>query len=104
MADFKRAVYEKWEHDYHQPFDEEFEQKRRLMLHRILREVIENELEETDKLIAKMYWYDELKQSEIALTLGLSPCYVSRHLRMCRDIVNLNMKYVLKFYKYEGRC
>ena len=101
MSDLKRATYEKWVHDYQRVFDEESARKRRATLLKIVREIIENELEGNDKLIAKMYWYDQLKQSEIALTLGLSPCYVSRHLRMCKDIVNMNMKYVLKFYRYE---
>ena len=104
MADLKRATYEKWEHDSHRTFDEELAQQRRLTLLKVVREIIENELEGIDKLIAKMYWYDQLKQSEIALTLGLSPCFVSRHLKACRNIVDVHMKYVIKFYNYEGRC
>lgn len=104
MTDFKRASYEKWSNEYYLTFDEDFVQKRRQMLHLILKEIIENELDDNDKLLAKMYWYDKLKVCEIALMLGLSPSYVSRHLQKCRTTIDQYMKYVFKFYKCEGRC
>ena len=93
------SQYNSWVADRCETLDEFMLRKRRIELNCLVKKVIENELNEKDRLIVKLYWSDRNTISEIAKTLGLDRSTVSKRLDRINEIVYDKLKYAIE-YRY----
>ena len=91
------AAFQMWQAEQNKAVEDSVLMKHRERLHKIIRRVIENELNEQDKLIIKLFWYDEFKVVEIAEILGLHHSFVRRHIKKSNAIIFKNLKYVIEY-------
>ncbi len=73
---------------------------RKNMLSRLLRLAIENELDDMQKRIIRLMWYDGLNVTSIARTLGVNKSTVTRQSHKAYDKLKNSLKYVM-MYQFE---
>lgn len=100
-SDYENAkeAFSKWQSKQHESIDDYLMRKRKVELLSLVREVIENELEETDKDIVRFHWYLGKSITETAELIGSSRSSVSRRLDKINDIIYEKLKYALH-YRY----
>ena len=100
-SDYENAkeAFSKWQSKQHETIDDYLMRKRKVELLSLVREVIENELEETDKDIVRFHWYLGKSITETAELTGSNRSSVSRRLDKINDIIYEKLKYALH-YRY----
>lgn len=76
---------------------EYFSRTRKIKLLKVMKDIIENELDETQKKILKMKHYDSRSNSSISKELYMSPSGVLRNLKKSEKTISAYMKYVFVF-------
>ena len=94
----EKSAFENWQREQSE-LPEEILERRKQALNKVIKEVIDNELNEQEQVLAEMFWYNGIKQRKICSLLGLTPSYVSRHLQDIQKKVYRYMKYVVKYYR-----
>lgn len=100
-------AFEMWQAEQNKETEDSVLIKRKKRLCKIVKKVIENELDGLDRLLAKLYWYSGLNQTQIATMLGLHKSFVSRHIKKANETIYKNLKYVMEYcygfeFKKEG--
>jgi DNA-directed RNA polymerase specialized sigma subunit len=101
QSDYENAqmAFSLWQGKQHETVDEYIIRKRKIELNCLVREVIENELCDTDKLIVKLHWYNGKNISETAEVVGISHSNISRRLDKINETIYDKLKYALQ-YRY----
>jgi DNA-directed RNA polymerase specialized sigma subunit len=101
QSDYENAqlAFSLWQSKQHETVDEYIIRKRKIELNCLVREVIENELCDTDKLIVKLHWYNGKNISETAEVVGISHSNISRRLDKINETIYDKLKYALQ-YRY----
>jgi DNA-binding transcriptional regulator YiaG len=94
-----REAFSKWQSKQHETIDEYLMRKRKIELISLVKEVIENELIQTDKDIVRLHWYLGKSITETAEIIGSNRSSVSRRLDKINDIIYEKLKYALH-YRY----
>ena len=100
-SDYENAqlAFSLWQGKQHETLDEYMLRKRKIELNCLVREVIENELSDTDKIIVQLHWYDNKTINQIAEIIGIDRSNVSRRLDKINGIIYDKLKYALQ-YRY----
>ena len=101
QADYENAqlAFSLWQGTQQETIDEYMMRKRKIELHNLVRQVIENELTDTDKTIVQLHWFKEKSINEVAQQIGLDRSNISRRLDKINDIIYDKLKYALQ-YRY----
>ena len=88
-SDYENAqlAFSLWQGKQHETLDEYMLRKRKIELNCLVREVIENELSDTDKIIVQLHWYDNKTINQIAEIIGIDRSNVSRRLDKINGII-----------------
>ena len=100
-SDYENAqlAFSLWQGKQHETLDEYMLRKRKIELNCLVREVIENELSDTDKIIVQLHWYDNKTINQIAEIIGIDRSKVSRLRDKINGIIYDKLKYALQ-YRY----
>ena len=100
-SDFENAqlAFSLWQSTQHESVDEYVMRKRKIELNCLVREVIENELSDKDKMIVQLHWFRGKCINEVAQTVGIDRSNISRRLDKINDIIYDKLKYALQ-YRY----
>lgn len=82
---------------------EYFSRTRKIRLIKIMKAVIENELEDQQKTILKMKHFENKSYEEIGRTLFMNPSTAMRNAKKAENTISLYMKYVLLFSDMKKR-
>ena len=82
-------------------FDELMMRKRKAELCALLQKVIQNELNEQDRLLIRLHWYQGKNAQELAETLQLDRSSVYRRIERITNTLFEKMKYALS-YRYDN--
>ena len=101
QSDYDNAqlAFSLWQSTQHETVDEYMMRKRKIELNCLVREVIENELDEKDKTIVKLHWYKGKSINQVAEIIGIDRSNISRRLDKINDIIYDKLKYALQ-YRY----
>ena len=67
-------------------------------LERLVRRVIRNELNEQDRLLVRLHWYQGKSKDEIAALIGVDRSTVHRRLERASKIIYDNLKYAVDYH------
>ena len=100
-SDYEAAqlAFSLWQGKQQETVDEYLMRKRKIELHCLVREVIENELSDTDKLIVRLHWYESKTINQVAEAVGIDRSNISRRLDKINEIIYDKLKYALQ-YRY----
>jgi RNA polymerase sigma factor (sigma-70 family) len=73
---------------------------RRNMLNRLTKQAIEEELDEMQKRIIKLLWYDNVSLTKASEILGVNKSTVTRQKQKAYDKLRTSLKYVM-LYQFE---
>lgn len=101
QADYENAqlAFSLWQGTQQETIDEYMMRKRKIELHNLVRQVIENELTDIDKTIVQLHWFKDKSINEVAEYVSLDRSNVSRRLDKINDIIYDKLKYALQ-YRY----
>lgn len=101
QSDFENAqlAFSLWQSTQHETVDEYMMRKRKIELNCLVREVINNELDEKDKAIVRLHWFKGKSISDVAKIIGIDRSNISRRLDKINDIIYDKLKYALQ-YRY----
>lgn len=88
-----------WQAEENGEVDEYILRERRRELHRLVKKVIKNELDEKDRLIVSLHWYKGYSKDEIAKIVGANRSTVFRRFEKINEIIYEKLKYALE-YRY----
>ncbi len=94
-----QEAFSKWQGKIQETVDEYRLRQRKNELRALVRTVIKNELEENDRKIVKLKWYENRSVSEIAEILKIDKSTVSRRIQRINEIIYDKLKYALD-YRY----
>lgn len=94
-----KLAFSRWQSSQQETLDEYMMRKRKIELIYLVRQVIENELSESDREIVNLHWYQGKNITETADIIGLSRSSTSRRLDGINDIIYDKLKYALQ-YRY----
>lgn len=92
-----QSQYSSWVSKQCETLDEYILRKRKIELNCLVKEVIENELSEEDRLIVKLHWYEGNNAMEVAKLLGVNKSTISRKLDKINTVVYNSLKYALEY-------
>ena len=100
-SDYENAqlAFSLWQSKQHESIDEYLMRKRKIELNCLVKQVIENELSESEQKIVDLHWYHGKSFSEIAEIFGVSHSTISRKLDKINEIIYDKLKYALQ-YRY----
>lgn len=94
-----RESYEQWERSKAETADEYALRRRQIELYALVNEVISNELNEKDRELVRLHWYDNISATDIAEMLGVEKSTVYRRLDRITDTIYDKLKYAIQ-YRY----
>lgn len=92
-----RSAYRQWHAKQYNNEEEYIVRQRKAELNKLVRKVIENELNDTDKKIAILYWYKNMPQNKISSIVGMSSSTINRRINKICDTLFDKLKYVMEF-------
>lgn len=92
-----RSQYDRWAAEKCETLDEFMLRKRKIELNSLVRKVIENELDETEKEIVRLHWSDGKSMADIAKIMNVNKGTVSRKIDKITDTVYEKLKYAIEF-------
>ncbi len=100
-SDYENAqlAFSLWQGKQHETVDEYMMRKRKIELNCLVREVIENELGDTDQLIVRLHWYENKTINQVAEIIGIDRSNISRRLDKINNTIYDKLKYALQ-YRY----
>lgn len=100
-SDYENAqlAFSLWQGKQHETVDEYMMRKRKIELNCLVREVIENELSDTDKLIVRLHWYENKTVNQVSEAVGIDRSNISRRLDKINGIIYDKLKYAMQ-YRY----
>ncbi len=100
-SDYEDAqlAFSLWQGKQHETVDEYMMRKRKIELNCLVREVIENELGDTDQLIVRLHWYENKTINQVAEVIGIDRSNISRRLDKINNTIYDKLKYALQ-YRY----
>lgn len=100
-TDYESAqlAFSLWQGKQQETVDEYLMRKRKIELNCLVREVIEKELSDTDKLIVRLHWYESKTINQVAEAIGINRSNITRRLEKINDIIYDKLKYALQ-YRY----
>lgn len=94
-----RQQYDSWMSKQSESLDEFILRKRKIELISLVKKVIEAELNEKDKEIVRLHWYESKSVTQTAQALGIDKSTVSRRIEKINDIIYDKLKYAIE-YRY----
>ncbi len=91
-----------WQSKQDEALDEVALKKRRTELYALINKVIDKELNDSDKHLVTLHWYEEKSVSEIAALLHLDKTTVYRRLSKITDTIYDKLKYAVEYHFGEG--
>ena len=88
-----------WQAEENCDIDEYILRERKQELHRLVKKVIKNELDERDRLLVSLHWYKGKSKEEIASIIGINRSTVFRRFEKINEIIYEKLKYALE-YRY----
>ena len=92
-----REQYDSWAAKQHETLDEFILRKRKIELNCLVKRIIDNELDETDKQIVRLHWYEDKSLTETAKVLNISKSTVSKHLDKINNTLYDKLKYAIAY-------
>ncbi|MBQ7295914.1 MAG: helix-turn-helix domain-containing protein [Clostridia bacterium] len=89
--------YDSWAAKKCETLDEFLLRKRKIELINLVRKVLENELNENDKELVRLHWYEGKSVTEAANILSCSKSSVSKRLEKINSIVYDKLKYAIEY-------
>lgn len=100
-----QKAYSCWESSNHESPIDFVARKRAIDLVKLLNQVIEKELTETEQNILRMFYFENLSVSEIANKLCLHRSTVARRVECINEKIHCNLKYAVKYeYDQDDDC
>lgn len=93
------SQYNSWASKKYETLDEFILRKRRIELNCLVKRVVENELEENDRQLIRMHWYEDMSFSAIAEKTGFNKSTIKRRLDKINNIIYDKLKYAIE-YRY----
>ncbi len=81
-----------WQAEENGDVDEYILRERRRELHRLVKKVIKNELDEKDRLIVSLHWYKGYSKEEIAEIVGANRSTIFRRFEKINEIIYEKLK------------
>lgn len=88
-----------WKAEENRDVDEYILRKRKEELHRLVKKVVENELDEKDRLLVLLHWYKGKPKEEIAEIVGSDRSTIYRRFEKINDVIYEKLKYAIE-YRY----
>lgn len=98
-VDNAALAFSLWQGTQHETIDEYLLRKRKIELICLVKKVIKNELDEKDREIVDLHWYNGKNITDTAKVLGIDRSSVSRRLDKINDIIYDKLKYAME-YRY----
>lgn len=100
-SDYENAqlAFSLWQSKAQETVDEYMMRKRKIELNHLVKEVIENELSDTDKTIVRLHWYENKSINQVAEAIGINRSNISRRLDKINDTIYDKLKYAIQ-YRY----
>lgn len=92
-----RQQYNSWMSKQSESLDEFIVRKRKIELISLVKKVIENELNEKEKEIVRLHWYENKSVTQTAQILCVDKSTVSRRLDKINDIIYDKLKYAIEY-------
>lgn len=93
---YERNEFSQWQAKMHSNRNELLFEKRKAELNRLVKKVINDELDETDRKIVELHWYKGLSKAEVAEKLGIDRSTVHRHFTAINETVYEKLKYAVE--------
>lgn len=94
-----RESYERWERSKAETADEYALRRRKIELYALVNEVINNELNDNERELVRLHWYENISATDIAEIYGVDKTTVYRRLDRITDIIYDKLKYAIQ-YRY----
>ncbi len=95
-----RQAYLDWERTNAQEFSENYMRRRAVDLSVLVRDVIEEDLSQTERAVVEQYWFEEKNLSTIASSMGVNRATVCRTLQRANSKIQAILRHVVK-YQYD---
>lgn len=92
-----RVAFEEWQREQCTQESDDPERFKRLV-----KKVIQNELDESEKTLVRLYYYDRRNMREIADILSVDPSTVCRRLRNINRKLHMFLKYAAELHFGRG--
>ncbi len=99
----EKKAFAEWQAKMHSNRNDLLFEKRKAELNRLVRRVINEELDEFDRKIIELHWYKGLSKSEIAEKMGIDRSTVHRHFTAINEIIYEKLKYAVELIYQDGR-
>ncbi len=101
QTDYDQAekAFSLWQAKQDAQIDEYIMRQRQADLNKLVRKVIKNELNEQEKLIVKLCWYNGMTKEQAAEYIGISRSTIFRRLERITDKLYEKLKYAIE-YRY----
>lgn len=91
-----------WQAEQAKEIDDYLLRQRKSDLNKLIKRVIENELDEKDQTLVKLSWYEGMSKDQIAQMLGVSRSSVFRRLEKITEVIYEKLKYAVE-YRYGSK-
>lgn len=106
LSDYYSAkqVFSQWQAQQAQEIDDYILRQRKAELNALVRRVIDNELNQSSKLLIDLRWNKGYSLEKIAQMLNIDPSTVHRRIEKITDTLYEKLKYALEYrFGHEGR-
>ena len=98
-----KEVFSRWQAEDAREIEDYILRQRKAELNGLVRQAINNELCEQDRLLVKLHWYKGLSKEEISKITGISRSAVYRRFEKINNIIYERLKYAIE-YRYGRDC
>lgn len=92
-----KQQYNSWMSKQSESLDEFIIRKRKIELISLVKKVIEAELNDKDKEIVRLHWYESKSVTQTAQEMGMDKSTVSRRLEKINDVIYDKLKYAVEY-------
>lgn len=92
-----KQTYQNWQAKRLAQFDEMNLAERKTKLRKLVKTVINNELNDFQKHIVDLHWYNDVSKEEVARQLNLDISTVYRHLERINNLIYEKLKYAIEY-------
>ncbi len=92
----EKEMFAQWQSEVHSNRNNLLFEKRKAELNRLVRRVINEELDEFDRKIVELHWYKGFSKSETAEKMGVDRSTVHRHFTSINETVYEKLKYAVE--------
>lgn len=92
-----QSDFQLWQSQQHARLSKKAIENKKEQLRSLVKKVIDNELDDFQKQIVTLHWYNDLSIQDVAQTLNLSISTIYRHLEKINTVIYEKLKYALEY-------